>query len=228
MPAAFLITFAVWIAALRIPMKILLLVVFGPEADGWNSRLIDIIPEALILAPLLIAVHRYVLLGETAHGFPIPPADRYLSFAGCAIAFEIAIHVPIAAISAMSATASIPRISLIPLSFIAGAILPLLLLPTLLVFPAIATDAPQVKAWRVGIRHYWRLFYTMLLAWLPAPAITLATLYVLRSLIEISPLWVSLLAFATISAAASVFFGAVFAAAASRLYRSFTGMDARA
>ena len=50
MPAAFLITFAVWIAALRIPMKILLLVVFGPEADGWNSRLIDIIPEALILA----------------------------------------------------------------------------------------------------------------------------------------------------------------------------------
>ena len=34
------------------PMKILLLVVFGPEADGWNSRLIDIIPEALILAPL--------------------------------------------------------------------------------------------------------------------------------------------------------------------------------
>ena len=34
------------------------------------------------------------------------------------------------------------------------------------------------------------------------------------------------LTFATISAAASVFFGAVFAAAVSRLYRSFTGIDA--
>ena len=230
MPAVFLIAFAIWIAALRIPMKILLLVVFGPQADGWNSPLIDIIPEALILAPLLIAVHRYVILGETARGFPIPPADRYWSFAGCAIAFSFAIQAPNAAVSAMMMEQAVSGTALILLAFLAGAIPPLLLLPTLLVFPAAAIDAPRGKAWRAGISHYWRLLYTMVLAGLPALAITFAMIYVLTVLVRneiLPPLWGSLLAF-VIGAVKTMFFGSVFSAAVSRLYRSFTGMDARA
>ncbi len=241
MPAVFPIAFAAVTAMEAIPLKILF-----PEMPGvspWPPFLARmsflISAKALILAPLLIAVHRYVILGETVRGFPIRPAGRYLRFVACAAVFEIAIQLPIEAISvkmleqAVSGTASVPPIVLIPLAFIVAAIAPLLLLPTLLVFPAIAVDAPEVKAWREGIRHYWRLFYTMVLAWLPLPVIEVSYLVLVRTGTlpppledTLSPLTAGSAAITVLSCAMTVFFGAVFAAAVSRLYRSFTGVDA--
>jgi len=228
-----------------IPVEVLFPQTFGAGGSHWISILIGMaysIPKSFIVAPLLIAVHRYVILGETTRGFSIHPAGRYLSFAGCAIAFEIAIEAPAVAIQAFALPVKLtaiaagfpPVIALVLLPVIATMIVPLLLLPTLMVFPAIAIDAPRVKAWRKGIRHYWRLCYTMALAWLPAIAIFMSYLAVMRVLIGTLPLLAKdpplafLISSTVFSGAMTVFLGAVFAAAVSRLYRSFTGMDARA
>ena len=237
MPVVFLDTLVGMFVIEAIAVKFLSAETSGAGASQWKLELASMalaIPEAFILAPLLIAVHRYVILGETARGFSIRPARRYLSFVAYAIVFQIAIEAPIAAISVQItdqvaiAAAFVPLALILPV-LIAAVIVPLLLISTLTVFPAIAIDAPRAKAWREGIRHYGRLFYTMALASLLAllPVFAIGMGYAVLMEDEILPPPDSLpLTFATISAAASVFFGAVFAAAVSRLYRSFTGIDA--
>jgi hypothetical protein len=45
--------------------------------------------QGFLLAPLLIAVHRYVLLGEVRRYYSFRPIGRYLRFVGYAVIFEI-------------------------------------------------------------------------------------------------------------------------------------------
>jgi hypothetical protein len=246
MPSLFLITFAAVTAVYAIPVESLFLETSGARASRWDSHLarmtFAISEEAFILAPLLIAVHRYVILGETTRGFSLSPADRYLRFVSNAIVFGIAtevvgIFMQFKVLTALAAT-SLPTTVFLLLLPIAAASVPLLFLPMLVAFPAIAIDAPRVKALREGIRHYRTLFYTMLLAWLPALAILMAIaasyfLLMLNGTLPrpragaLSAFTMSSAAMDVFSGAMTVFFGAVFAAAVSRLYRSFTGMDAR-
>ena len=51
--------------------------------------------QAILLAPLAIAVHRFVILGETANRYPLEPASsRYLRFVGFAILVKILWQIP--------------------------------------------------------------------------------------------------------------------------------------
>jgi hypothetical protein len=68
--------------------------------DRWNSwiPLIEIgsyIVQAVLLSPLAIAVHRFVLLGERTNRYPLEPgSSRYLRFVGFAILINIPWLIP--------------------------------------------------------------------------------------------------------------------------------------
>ncbi len=103
------------------------------------------IVQGLLLAPLAIAVHRYVLLGEVTGRYPLDPfSARYVRFVGFAILIKILWSLPSLIQSFMRKSPEETGVEAL-LGFVELALFIVVLVVTVrrvILFPAIAVDAP--------------------------------------------------------------------------------------
>ena len=217
MPAVALVAFVLLIPLVAVNSKLVL----SGEGKSAAIRLVVVTAEAFVLAPLLIAVHRDVLFGELTRYYSLRPFGRYLRFAGYAIIFEI-----VAEIATQWIAKGIGSYWFLVIQTIALIVLLYVGLRMLILFPAIAIDAPRAswrQAWRESQGHSLALLSSSLLASLPLVLIIVlygaAVIATSPDPVPAVPVW----ARAIIWAAVAVLFGPVYAAMASRLYQAFGG-----
>jgi hypothetical protein len=118
-----------------------------PEANeelGLVQRLWEPLSWALLLylvAPLLIAAHRFLLRGETTKGYSLAPTPRLTRFYGWSLGLTMVLGVPyVVLFSGLDTGERLFMTLLLLVAFIA------LLSRLLLLFPAIALDAPGANS----------------------------------------------------------------------------------
>ena len=169
---------------------------FGRAAGGTGRQLADLaLTAALIflLVPFFIAVHRFVLLGETQPHYLIEPnSPRTLRFFGSWIALSLVAFVPV-----MIGAAALAAARLLDWWYWI-VIAPLVLLPIVLclrmtlLFPAIAVDAPGaswVNAYQDTKGHSWGIFLIYIAASIPAVllgALMLVVLWLLMAVVSLA------------------------------------------
>jgi hypothetical protein len=139
-------------------------------ADGVTRYLFGFLRACLgglVLAPLAIAIHRYVLLGEVGTSYSFNPSDRRLvRFVGAEIIYSAVFFAPLAAASIAMDTW---KLSLPALGGVLSAIAVVIVIGIrlLMIFPAIAVDAPGAS-WGNALADSrgktLRLFCTLVLA----------------------------------------------------------------
>ncbi|WP_068022811.1 hypothetical protein [Rhodoplanes sp. Z2-YC6860] len=117
---------------------------FGPQILHLAINLL----QALLLTPAAIAVHRFVILQERTSHYRLNVTDpRTSSFFFCAVAIQALIFVPVMlfpvlllALAGFGAGLGLLSSAMLPIFFLVA--WALLTLRTLILFPAIAVDAP--------------------------------------------------------------------------------------
>lgn len=140
------------------------------------------IASVFVLTPAAIAVHRFVLLGERAASYRLDPVNpRFRRFFFFVVAFQLVVDVPSLMTLGLISQAQDPswyvQASVLGLWVLIFAGL-FLMLRSLVLFPAIALDAPGM-GWREAFRatrgHNWRILVIAV-----ATGIPIAIAYVLR------------------------------------------------
>ena len=215
--------------ALAIMIVVSLLgVAFLPNALGaapWMLvyTVVFSIIQALLLAPLAIVVHRYVLLGEVTDRYPLDPSStRYMRFVSFAILVKVIGALP----GVVDAFIPVQQESAGRAAVIGAAILVLFVVIIVVVvrrailFPAIAIDAPGAtwsNARRDTKGSSWRVFLIFVCVALPAIIISIPLWYVtLRSGFGGG----SRIMFAIVGSVVDIPTLCAFAAAASHIYRA--------
>ncbi len=174
MPLAFLLTIAALVAmdgVLRALGNSVAVQVGGnsiePTTRGALALLLATVLRSLLLAPLAIAVHRFVLLGERTQLLPLAPLGRVLRFAGWLSALGVATSLP-----------SLLNLSPQPLIKLAFSMLQIAAVVAAtrfaLVFPAVAVQPdgkPDRLGWRETKWQFWRIFSILFLIGLPVVAV---------------------------------------------------------
>jgi hypothetical protein len=138
--------------------------------------------QGFLLTPAAIAVHRFVLFGEREASYRLEPANpRFRRFFFFTVVLQIFIAIPIALVGVMS----FARGSLAPDVILAvfGLFTAIVMLRTLILFPAIAADAPGAdlsNAARDSTGHSWRLLFIVIAVAIPMIVVYLPTFYGLR------------------------------------------------
>ena len=184
--------------------------------------------QAALLAPLAIAVHRFVLLGENANRYPLEPkSSRYLRFVGFAILVKILWLIPSTIESLLPAARDIdPDVAtgLRIVAFVLVIAIVIILVRRAILFPAIAVDAPGAtwsKARLDTMGSSWRVAFVFVLTALPILAINGLLAW----------FWLPLTPQAQLNSGSFLFFSAIeaviaiaalcaYAAAASHIYRA--------
>jgi hypothetical protein len=116
----------------------------APLVAGFITGII----QSFVIAPLAIAVHRYVLLGEVTAGYAIDPSSpRYLRFVSFAVLINVLMFVPSLIFGIMPADSALGAAGGV-LAFILVVISIIVLVRRTILFPAIAVDAPGLGATR--------------------------------------------------------------------------------
>jgi hypothetical protein len=179
--------------------------------------------QALLLAPLAIVVHRYVLLGEVTDRYPLDPSStRYMRF----VSFAILIKLLGVILGIIEAFMPDPRQNPGLAAMIGITMLVLLVVIVIVVvrrailFPAIAIDAPGAtwtNARRDTKGSSWRAFFIFVCVAVPAIIISVPLWYVmLRSGFSAG----SRLMFAIVGSVVEIPTLCAFAAAASHIYQA--------
>jgi hypothetical protein len=183
------------------------------------------IVQAVLLAPLAIAVHRFVLLGERTGRYPLDPgSSRYLRFVGFAIIVKILWLIPNTiqtfALGAKDNPGLMAGIGIIVLALLITVVI--IVVRRAILFPAIAIDAPGAT-WsnaRLDTKgSSWRVAFIFVLTALPVLVIG-GPLYWLLLTPQAQPSTGSWLIFSVIGAVIGVPALCAFAAAASHIYRA--------
>jgi hypothetical protein len=175
------------------------------------------IVQAVLLAPLAIAVHRFVLLGEETNRYPLDPkSSRYLRFVGFAILVNILWLIPNTIESLATGLGIVAFVLVITVVIVA--------VRRAILFPAIAIDAPGAtwsKARLDTKGSSWRVAFIFVLTALPILVINglLAWLWLLLTP-QAQPSAGSLLFFSVVGAVIAIAALCAFAAAASHIYRA--------
>jgi hypothetical protein len=108
------------------------------------------IVQAVLLAPLAIAVHRFVLLGERTNRYPLEPGSgRYLRFVGFSILITLLLEIPSTVQNlvpgAKDSLAIAAGLGIVVLALVITVIT--IVVRRVILFPAIAIDAPGAT-WR--------------------------------------------------------------------------------
>ena len=223
------VVFAIAIAAV-IVLDVLSLPLF-PVKPGEHSspglQLLGFIVglvQGFLLTPVAIAVHRYVLLGELAASYQLNPADlRFRRFFLFTVVVQILMAFPgtlmvMAGYSSgfVAVIAGIVAIALLIVVVIVS-------LRTLILFPAIAVDAPGAD-WNNALQdakgHSWRVFFIVIVVAIPAIVIY-GPLYYWLWFPE-GPSFGGVAVLSVVQAVMGVLMIAAFAAMASRLYLVFS------
>jgi hypothetical protein len=208
-----------------------------PPEGGANFRfraltfLVGLV-KALLLTPLAIAVHRYVLLGEITRRYSLDPSDpRFVRFFGFSVGFAVLWQLPLWLMGLMEAqTRDLATGLLTGIAFVLLVIVTIIIgIRSIILFPAVAVDAPGAMSgnalrdnWGNAVRdskgHSWRLFFIALLTLLPA-IVVIMTAYFLAS--PGLPSLRSLASGLFVGSVMNVVTVAVMAAMASRLYAAY-------
>jgi hypothetical protein len=181
------------------------------------------IVQAVLLAPLAIAVHRFVLLGEKTNRYPLEPkSSRYLRFVGFAILVKILWLIPSTIQSLIPADSGLAGVVGIP-AFVLAITVVIIVVRRAILFPAIAIDAPGAtwsKARLDTKGSSWRVAFVFVVTALPIFVINglLAWLWFSGLTPEAQPSAGSLLFFSVIGAVIAIPALCAFAAAASHIY----------
>ncbi len=139
--------------------------------------LVSSIVSSLLLAPLAIAVHRYVLLGELTNRYPLDPfRARYLRFVGFAMLLKLLWSLPTITQGYIASAQDAPGITGL-LGFGSTVLFIAIVVVTVrraILFPAIAIDAPGAtwsNARRDTKGSSWRVAFIFVL--IVAPAVSL-------------------------------------------------------
>lgn len=165
------------VAALRPQVAVALLIVVTmwsvrtwimPPADWldlWSYMAIYNVIHGFLVAPYVIAVHRFVILGETAAGYRISPVDPTLRRFFC---WWLAVEALFLAPSLISGRLSGPIDVIVEVALLAVVVA--LSIRAILIFPAVAVGAPDMD-WRRAIAdtggHVWRIVFIIVGAMLP-------------------------------------------------------------
>ena len=176
--------------------------------------------QAILLAPLAIAVHRFVILGETTNRYPLEPASsRYLRFVGFAILVKILWQIP-SAIQGFINPAFSSAFGIV--AFVLSITVIIIVVRRAILFPAIAVDAPGATWSNAGLDtkgSSWRVVFIFVLTALPVSVIGVLLYWPLLAPQE-QPDTVSVLLFSGIGSVVGVAALCAFAAAASHIYRA--------
>jgi hypothetical protein len=168
------------------------------NADGAGQTTLSstIFPSALanlltafLMTPLAIAIHRHVILGEVTRSYRINPSDvrffKFFGFAFVIVFMQWALLVAGALLFPAGFGAPLPDLSLktrdddyfetfgpaVAFILIGVALLLVVLARTIVLFPAIAVDAPHAdwrSAWHDTKGSFWRIASIFAIVWLPA------------------------------------------------------------
>jgi hypothetical protein len=129
--------------------------------------------STFLVTPFLIAVHRFILLGEVTAGYRLEPGHpRLLRFFGWSVALSAIIFIPTFLLRAVSSE-SVGNSGLLLVFAIVAFYLSARFT---ILFPAIAVDAPGAADYRRAFfdtrGHAWRIILMVLLALLPFAVLT--------------------------------------------------------
>jgi hypothetical protein len=183
--------------------------------------LVSSIVSSLLLAPLAIVVHRYVLLDELTNRYPLDPfSARYVRFVGFAIVFKLALVLPNTLIGLES---QLPAAAAFQFATgVASVFLVIVAVRRIILFPAIAIDAPGAT-WSNARRDTkgtsWRVLFIFVCTALPELIVSaLIGLVVLSPEFQTGGGWHAL--FFLIGPAIGIPTVCAFAAAASHIFQA--------
>lgn len=194
-------------------------------ASSWLPAftLISSIVRGVLLAPLAIAMHRYVLLGEVAQRYPLDPFNaRYVRFAGFAVLVNVLSSIPGVFESYMLDMQKSPgTVALLGLiSFALFVTIMVVLVRRVILFPAVAVDAAGAtwsNARRDTKGSSWRVAFILFFVTVPA-VIVAGLLYFL--LLKPGHASENQLTFTVLRSLLAVPTLCAFAAAASHIFRA--------
>ncbi len=182
--------------------------------------LVVTVVQGFLLAPVAIAMHRLVLLGELTAGYRPDPSDRrFMTFFVFSAVFQLMMDVP-ATLMALAGKGGGALGGIMMFVFFVVMIAAVIVaLRVLILFPAIAVDAPGAQ-WRNAYfdtkGHTWRVLGIVVLAALPALMVAMPLFFLIGwpdgpgvgggTLLAIVQSIVSVLMIAALAAAASRLF----------------------
>jgi len=200
-------------------------VFLGHEGLRLPTQIVDTVQGllyAVTIAPLAIAVHRYVLLGEVTRGYPFGPGNvRFMRYAGFAIGLSLLLSIP-AYYEHLSNLLPLSDWFLLGSALVVKVIFLVVAMNHMLLFPAVAVDV-EPMGWRQARRvmrgHAWRAFFIMLCFVLPIVLLALGLFYFdqwVETYIDIAPqaVWLR-------GQIAGIVMLCGFASATANLYRAF-------
>ena len=156
--------------------------IWDTELSGTLLDLAVDIVRGFCLAPYMIAVHRFVILGEVTRGYIVDPSEpRFLRFVGLLVAFSvmtsIAFALPVLLLAA-GMTGAVPLVLL--LAGVAAIVILAFRLSVL--FPALAVDAKHANAPNAledTKGHLFQIFLVFALTLLPCAVVAIVVTFVL-------------------------------------------------
>lgn len=204
---------------------------FPPSLEMIAARLVQIGVPQLVWASCAIAVHRFVLLGEVADRYIWQTPPQFWRFFDRLMVIQLIMQLPALVLFSSPALAGLNQ----ALLYGFGVVCIIVLVRSMLLFPAVATDAPGAgwrNAWRDSKGRGWRLFRVAFCLAVPAMLISVGVLVLgvtfsgLRVLVmPLSPWGLVHTCLAQVITAALI---CAAAAAASRLYQAFGAALTRA
>ncbi len=178
------------------------------------------IVQGFVLTPVAIAMHRFVLLGEMTPRYAVSLSDpRFVKFFLVSVAFQFLIGIPSTLMTLSLRSQGVASGILATVFAILFLLAVFVAVRILILFPAIAVDAPGAE-WRNAYRdskgNFWRTLLILTLTVIPALVVTLPFYFLLAW-----PDGPSLLGGAILSVVQSILGVAslaAFAAVASQLY----------
>jgi hypothetical protein len=216
MPVALSIATLAVLALIAVTAPLLERVEVGGELLGF---LVGIV-QGFLLTPVAIAVHRFVLLGERAGGYRLDPREpRFWRFFVFTVIIQVIIAVPSALVGAID-NVSGPLAAVVGVLGFALLIVALIvMLRTLILFPAIAVDAKGTD-WGNALRdskgHSWRLLFIVIVVGTPLIVVYLPFFFWLWW--PDGPTGTGAIVMAVLEAVETVLATAAYAALASRLF----------
>jgi hypothetical protein len=211
----FLLSFTLWI--LPDPVAF----VTSPWLPVYT--VVSSIVRGVLLAPLAIVVHRYVLLGELTDRYPLDPFNaRYVRFTGFAVLVNVLWSLPGVIEGYLPYMQQTPGIGA-SLGIVSTALFVTIIIVVVrrvILFPAVAVDAPGAtwsNARRDTKGSSWRVAFIMFFVALPAIIVVVVLYYIV---LGAGLAHANQLAFTVLRSLAAVPTLCAFAAAASHIFRA--------
>jgi hypothetical protein len=146
----------------------------APRATPFRAAfgLLEDIITSIIPAPLMLTVHRFVLLGESRG--PLSNVRRLALFATYLLGVRLLSEVPLNIEGAVRPD-TVSQVVVLILTFAAS----IVTIRLLLTYPAAALDraAPLFASWTLTRGHWWYVTFIMICGWLPLMILDAAILY---------------------------------------------------